>query len=112
MADLEGTFFDDSGQARLEGRLNVPDGIDAGFLNGVAINNTPSGDAEVLITVDASNAAWGTLGDLADATSGGTKPSVADIANPAAATAEDVANALNALLAALGASDLGLITVT
>jgi hypothetical protein len=112
MSDLVGRFVNDSGVTEMQGKLVVPAGIDAGFLNGVAINNTPSGDGELLITVDASNAAWGSLGDLADATSGGTKPSVADIANPAVATAEDVANALNALLAALGASDLGLITVT
>lgn len=61
MADLEGTFFDDSGQARLEGRLNVPAGIDAGQVNGVAVNNTPAGEGLILSTVDGSNCAWSTF---------------------------------------------------
>lgn len=58
MADLEGTFYDDSGQARLEGRLNVPAGVSADSVNGVAINNTPAQEGLLLGTVDGANCAW------------------------------------------------------
>jgi hypothetical protein len=61
VADLEGTFVTDSGVTALEGHLHVPAGIDAGFLNGVAINNTPSDEGQILSTVDGSNAAWSTF---------------------------------------------------
>lgn len=61
MADLEGQFVNDSGVVELEGHLHVPAGIDAGILNGVAINNTPTEEGQILSTVDGSNAAWSTF---------------------------------------------------
>jgi hypothetical protein len=86
MATIAGKFVNDSGVTELEGSLVTDQPVNADTVGGVAINNTPSGDAEILITADASNAAWGTLGALADATSGGTKPSVADIPVPRSLT--------------------------
>lgn len=59
MADLEGRFVDDAGQTRLEGKLVVPAGIDAGFVNGAAVNNGATALGQMLMAVGASNVAFG-----------------------------------------------------
>lgn len=58
MADLVGTFVDDSGQTRLDGTLKVPAGVSADSVNGVAVNNTPATEGLVLTTVDGTNCNW------------------------------------------------------
>src|SRR6266540_4306310 len=58
MADLEGTFVNDSGVTELEGHLHVPAGISADQVNNVAVNNTPATAGLLLTTVDASNCNW------------------------------------------------------
>lgn len=52
--------FDTGDVERLSGELELDDVVDAGTINGVAVNNTPSGAGESLVTVDAANAQWAT----------------------------------------------------
>lgn len=59
MADLEGQFINDSGVVELEGTLRVPAGIDAGFINGAAVNNGATVLGQMLMCGSASNVAWG-----------------------------------------------------
>jgi hypothetical protein len=76
MATLAGKFVNDSGVTELEGALVTDAPISADLVNGVGINNTPSGAGESLVTSDASNAAWGTLGITdADVNSGAANAS-------------------------------------
>ena len=58
MTDLIGTFTDESGVTRLDGTMHVPAGVNADFLNGVGINNSPSGAGEYLTSVNGANVAY------------------------------------------------------
>lgn len=59
MATIPGRFVNDSGVTELEGSLVTDQPVNADTIGGVAINNTPTTETQMLSTVDTSNAAWG-----------------------------------------------------
>lgn len=59
MATIPGKFVDDGGATRLEGSLVTDGPVNADTVGGVAINNTPTTETQMLSTVDTVNAAWG-----------------------------------------------------
>ena len=67
-------IFKTSGVDRLDGDLILGQSviIDAGTINGVAVNNTPSSAGECLATVDTSNSVWTTLCTVAAGAPPGT----------------------------------------